>query len=71
MSSAGTDQLDMLDPKAAAKGERNAKFMFLVVGIIFFFGCHNYMQELIMSLPGFKVTRSLHRELDSHEKKYR
>jgi len=27
----------------------------LVCGILFFFGCHNYMQELIMSLPGFKV----------------
>lgn len=22
---------------------------------MFFFGCHNYMQELIMNLPGFKV----------------
>ncbi len=34
---------------------RNSKLWFLVIGIIFFFGCHNYMQELIMSLPGFKV----------------
>lgn len=31
------------------------KFWFLVIGILFFFGCHNYMQELIMSLPGFKI----------------
>jgi hypothetical protein len=31
------------------------KFWFLVIGILFFFGLHNYMQELIMSLPGFKV----------------
>ena len=34
---------------------RNIRFWTLVVGILFFFGCHNYMQELIMSLPGFKV----------------
>lgn len=34
---------------------RYIRFGVLVVGIIFFFGCHNYMQELIMSLPGFKV----------------
>ena len=31
------------------------RFAFLVCGIIFFFACHNYMQELIMSMPGFKV----------------
>jgi hypothetical protein len=31
------------------------KFIILVTGIMFFFGCHNYMQELIMRLPGFKV----------------
>lgn len=35
--------------------ERYWRFWVLVSGIIFFFGCHNYMQELIMSLPGFKV----------------
>lgn len=35
--------------------ERYGKFLFLVGGIMFFFGCHNYMQELIMNLPGFKV----------------
>lgn len=35
--------------------ERYGKFAFLVGGIMFFFGCHNYMQELIMNLPGFKV----------------
>lgn len=35
--------------------ERYWKFFFLVTGIVFFFGCHNYMQELIMHLPGFKV----------------
>ena len=31
------------------------RFIFLVFCIIFFFGCHNYMQELIMNLPGFDV----------------
>lgn len=35
--------------------ERYLRFWVLVCGILFFFGCHNYMQELIMSLPGFKV----------------
>lgn len=34
---------------------RNRRFYVLVVGIMFFFGCHNYMQELIMTLPGFKT----------------
>jgi hypothetical protein len=37
--------------------ERYARFYVLVAGILFFFGCHNYMQELIMSQPGFKVSR--------------
>lgn len=40
------------------KTERWWKFMYLVCGIMFFFGCHNYMQELIMNLPGFKVVVS-------------
>jgi hypothetical protein len=31
------------------------RFWILVAGILFFFGCHNYLQELIMSLEGFKV----------------
>lgn len=35
--------------------DKYTKFTFLVIGIMFFFGCHNYMQELIMNLPGFKV----------------
>ena len=34
---------------------RNQRFFILVVGIIFFFGCHNYLQEYIMRLPGFRV----------------
>ena len=37
------------------KVNRYFKFWFLVIGILFFFGLHNYMQELIMNLPGFKV----------------
>ena len=44
------------DMKFLGLSSRNSKFWFLVIGIIFFFGCHNYMQELIMSLPGFKVS---------------
>jgi len=35
--------------------DRHARFFYLVAGIMFFFGCHNYMQELIMNLPGFKI----------------
>lgn len=31
------------------------RFYSLVLGILFFFGWHNYMQELIMTLPGFKI----------------
>jgi len=34
---------------------RYLRFYVLVLGILFFFGCHNYLQELIMTLPGFKV----------------
>ena len=33
---------------------RHARFLFLVMGMMVFFGCHNYLQELIMSLPGAK-----------------
>lgn len=35
--------------------DSKGRFIFLVFCIIFFFGIHNYMQELIMSLPGFDV----------------
>lgn len=31
--------------------KRYLRFYALVLGILVFFGCHNYMQELIMSLP--------------------
>lgn len=41
---------------SAYSNERWWKFVYLVGGIMFFFGCHNYMQELIMSLPGFRVS---------------
>lgn len=44
---------------------RYIKFWFLVIGILFFFGLHNYMQELIMTLPGFKVSYSLQAFLSS------
>ena len=40
---------------ASKTHDRQARFLYLVAGILFFFGCHNYMQELIMNLPGFKV----------------
>jgi hypothetical protein len=43
------------DDEAERKLTRYWKFVYLVFGIVFFFGCHNYMQELIMSQPGFKV----------------
>ena len=32
-----------------------ARFFILVSGVIVLFGVHNYMQELIMNLPGFNV----------------
>ena len=34
---------------------RYMRFWVLVAGMMVFFGCHNYLQELIMSLPGFKI----------------
>ena len=34
---------------------RYLRFYSLVIGILVFFGCHNYLQELIMSLPDFKI----------------
>jgi len=43
------------DAATSLHKSRYIRFLVLVAGIIFFFGCHNYMQELIMSLPGFKV----------------
>jgi solute carrier family 35 (adenosine 3'-phospho 5'-phosphosulfate transporter), member B3 len=33
--------------------DRRYRFLFLVVSIMTLFGMHNYMQELIMNLPGF------------------
>jgi adenosine 3'-phospho 5'-phosphosulfate transporter B3 len=35
--------------------DRYFRFWFLVCGIMFFFGVHNFLQEKIMTLPGFKV----------------
>lgn len=34
---------------------RYLRFYFLVACVILFFGLHNYLQELIMSLPNFKI----------------
>ena len=42
-------------PKDTTLSIRNARFYLLTAGIFFFFGIHNYLQELIMSLPGFKL----------------
>jgi hypothetical protein len=39
------------------------RFWLLVAGLMFFFGCHNFLQELIMSLPGFKVMTVFHYNL--------
>jgi hypothetical protein len=52
-----TENINTTDVNIAKKEEEESfmSFWFLVIGIFFFFGCHNYMQELIMSLPGFKV----------------
>lgn len=47
-----------MSPKLKEAGEvgtpSRARFFTLCFCIIFFFSCHNYMQELIMNLPGFK-----------------
>ena len=43
------------DNDSAEKQKKLLRFWTLVAGLMFFFGCHNYMQELIMRLPGFKV----------------
>eukprot|EP01041_Mallomonas_annulata_P004583 gene4583-9111_t len=45
----------LLPSSSNAKSGKYFRFYVLVFGILFFFGCHNYMQELIMTLPGFKV----------------
>lgn len=55
----GGNRGNTLQNGAVAMTERNMRFWVLVTGIIFFFGLHNYMQELIMSLPGFKVVQTL------------
>lgn len=49
------DDMESQVEDSSNKANRYFKFWFLVIGILFFFGLHNYMQELIMSLPGFKV----------------
>ena len=47
----GLSAQEMRTPAAV----RYSRFCYLVGGILLFFGLHNYFQELIMSLPGFKV----------------
>lgn len=49
------DSFDSLASEQEHTANRYFRFWVLVIGIVFFFGCHNYMQELIMSLPGFRV----------------
>mmetsp|Transcript_35526 Transcript_35526/g.36195 ORF Transcript_35526/g.36195 Transcript_35526/m.36195 type:complete len:348 (+) Transcript_35526:219-1262(+) len=49
-------EYEEVDPQPSHnKRSRLFRFYGLVLGIMFFFGCHNYMQELIMTLPGFKI----------------
>jgi hypothetical protein len=48
-----------LEHSQIAIDKRWWKFVYLVGGIMFFFGLHNYMQELIMRQPGFKVSNYL------------
>lgn len=47
------DAVEEFNGAAAAK--KYVRFWTLVAGMLFFFGCHNYVQDLIMSLPGFKA----------------
>ena len=55
LSSPGKGSTSMELSTSQKPTSRTVRFWTLVAGIIFFFGLHNYMQELIMSLPGFKV----------------
>ena len=50
----GYGEISSSSGKAAADS-KYVRFWVLVSGLMFFFGCHNYLQELIMSLPGFNV----------------
>jgi hypothetical protein len=53
------DEVAVTETKIMGFSDKNTKFWILVTGIIFFFSIHNYMQELIMSLPGFKVSLTI------------
>jgi solute carrier family 35 (adenosine 3'-phospho 5'-phosphosulfate transporter), member B3 len=56
MPAKSDDNLVDLDMQASStKYERYVRFWFLVAGLMFFFGCHNYLQEFIMRLPGFRI----------------
>ena len=37
------------------RNARDIRFFGIVGGIFLFFGVHNFMQEMIMDLPGFKI----------------
>lgn len=39
------------------KTQREIKFYLIVLGVFIFFAGHNFMQEFIMSLDGFKVNK--------------
>jgi hypothetical protein len=39
----------------AATLQSNIGFISIASLVVLFFGCHNYLQEYIMSFPGFEV----------------
>lgn len=45
--------LDFISSKF--RNARDIRFFIIVGGIFLFFGVHNFMQEMIMDLPGFKI----------------
>ena len=36
----------------------NINFIVIMLLVVFFFSCHNYLQEFIMTFPGFHVSFS-------------
>jgi hypothetical protein len=45
----------MMGDKDNNVSKRKIRFAVICLSIFIFFSAHNYMQELIMSLPGFQV----------------
>jgi hypothetical protein len=35
----------------------NVRFFVVTAFVVFFFACHNYLQEYVMNFPGFEVSR--------------